>query len=92
MKRFEALDDKVLENVVGGLTDAESSKHYLEMLNDLKKEHNIHIEKGWSLDSYKRAMTIYVNNALNNGYINDVDYESLQYWVEALASETTYLY
>ena len=92
MKDFEVLNDEMLENVVGGLTDAESSKHYLEMLNDLKKEHNIHIEKGWSLDSYKRAMTIYVNNAFYNGYINDFDYKSLQNWVQALASETTYVY
>ena len=92
MKDFEALNDKMLENVVGGLTHEESSKHYLEILNDLKKEHNIHIEKGWSLDSYKRAMTIYVNNAFNNGYINDFDYKSLQNWVQALAWETEYVY
>ena len=92
MKDFEALNDKMLENVAGGLTHEESSKHYLEMLNDLKKEHNIHIEKGWSLDSYKRAMTIYVNNAFNNGYINAFHYESLQNWVKALAWDTEYVY
>ena len=92
MKDFEALNDKMLENVVGGLTHEESSKHYLEILNDLKKEHNIHIEKGWSLDSYKRAMTIYVNNAFNNGYINDFHYASLQEWVKAFAWETDYVY
>ena len=92
MKDFEALNDKMLENVVGGLTDVESEEHYLEMLNDLKKEHNIHIEKGWSLDSYKRAMTIYVKNALNNGYINDFHHESLLKWLDALAWETDYVY
>lgn len=92
MKDFEALNDEMLENVVGGLTDAESSNHYSEMLNDMKKEHNIHIERGWSLDSYKRAMTIYVNNAFNNGYINDFHYKSLQNWVQALAWETEYVY
>ena len=92
MKRFEALDDKVLENVVGGLTDAESTKHYWEMLDCLKKEHNIHVEKGWSLGTYQRTMTVYVNNALDNGYINDFDYKSLQNWVQALASENTYVY
>ena len=92
MKDFEALNDGMLENVVGGLTHEESSKHYLEILNDLKKEHNIHIEKGWSLDTYKRAMTIYVNNAFNNGYINDFHYKSLQEWVEALAWDSEYVY
>ena len=92
MKDFEALNDEMLENVVGGLTDAESSNHYSEMLNDMKKEHNIHIERGWSLEAYKRAMTIYVNNAFNNGYINDFHYNSLKNWVEALAWDTDYVY
>ena len=92
MKNFEALDDKMLENVVGGLTDEESDKRYWEILGDLKKEHNIHIEKGWSLDSYKRTMTVFINNAFELGQINSYRYSCLQNWVQALASETTYVY
>ena len=77
---------------MGGLTIAESEAHYSEMLDYLKKEHNFHIEKGLSLDVYKRTMTVFVNNALDNGYINDFDYKSLQNWVQALASENIYVY
>ena len=92
MKNFEALDDSMLENVVGGVTDADSTQHYYEMLDILKKEHNDHIRKGLSLAVYARTMNVYVNNALENGYINDFHYGALINWVQALSSETDYVY
>lgn len=91
MEKPIRVSDEKLKKVSGGLTLEESWHEYYIAYEHLKSVHNEFIAKNESLESYKNTVTVYVNNEFEMGLINESDYKTLMYMVDAFSSIKEYV-